>query len=181
MFNISIFVWCSDSFIYKLDLQIYSCSYQGEICLMDVEKENFNVIHLCDYPIFSLCQAPNSPSSLYFAEGNDLKLYDERTGKVSATWNLHDHRINSIDFRSENPYVFATSSTDRTVCIWDMRSMKKEGPEKLKVLEYNRAIQSAYFSPSGNMLATTRCPFFSSKLFIFTSLAGCSMNHSLSM
>ncbi|KAG2578011.1 hypothetical protein PVAP13_6NG169900, partial [Panicum virgatum] len=127
--------------------KIYSCSYQGEICLMDVEKENFNVIHLCDYPIFSLCQAPNSPSSLYFAEGNDLKLYDERTGKVSATWNLHDHRINSIDFRSENPYVFATSSTDRTVCIWDMRSMKKEDPEKLKVLEYNRTIQSAYFSP----------------------------------
>ncbi|RLM60956.1 hypothetical protein C2845_PM14G07140 [Panicum miliaceum] len=135
--------------------KIYSCSYQGEICLMDVEKENFNVIHLCDYPIFSLCQAPNSPSSLYFAEGNDLKLYDERTGKVSATWNLHDHRINSIDFRPENPYVFATSSTDRTVCIWDMRSMKKKGPEKLKVLEYSRAIQSAYFSPSGNMLATT--------------------------
>jgi len=85
MFNISIFVWCSDSFIYKLDLQIYSCSYQGEICLMDVEKENFNVIHLCDYPIFSLCQAPNSPSSLYFAEGNDLKLYDERTGNAKDT------------------------------------------------------------------------------------------------
>ncbi|KAF8729730.1 hypothetical protein HU200_017695 [Digitaria exilis] len=135
--------------------KIYSCSYHGEICLMDIEKENFNMIHSCDYPIFTLSQAPNSPNSLYFAEGNDLKLYDERMGQVSTPWNLHGNRINSIDFRPENPYVFATSSTDRTVCIWDTRSMKKKSPESLKVLEYNRAIQSAYFSPSGNMLATT--------------------------
>jgi WD40 repeat protein len=127
---------------------------------MDVEKENFNTVYLCDYPIFSLCQAPNSPSSLYFAEGNELKLFDERMGKVPTTWSLHDHRINSIDFRPENPYIFATSSTDRTVCIWDIRRMKKKGSESLKVLEYNKSIQSAYFSPSGNMLATTRCSFF---------------------
>uniref|UniRef100_A0A804LQA6 DROUGHT SENSITIVE 1 n=1 Tax=Zea mays TaxID=4577 RepID=A0A804LQA6_MAIZE len=135
--------------------KIYSSSYHGEICLMDVEKENFNTVYLCDYPIFSLCQAPNSPSSLYFAEGNELKLFDERMGKVPTTWSLHDHRINSIDFRPENPYIFATSSTDRTVCIWDIRRMKKKGSESLKVLEYNKSIQSAYFSPSGNMLATT--------------------------
>ncbi|KAJ1267807.1 hypothetical protein BS78_07G086400 [Paspalum vaginatum] len=135
--------------------KIYSSSYHGEICLMDIEKENFNIIHLCDYPIFSLCQAPNSPGSLYFAEGNELKLFDERMGRVPTTWSLHDNRINSIDFHPENPYTFATSSTDRTACIWDMRSMKKKGPESLNVLEFNRAIQSAYFSPSGNMLATT--------------------------
>ncbi|WVZ85237.1 hypothetical protein U9M48_032184 [Paspalum notatum var. saurae] len=135
--------------------KIYSSSYHGEICLMDIEKENFNIIHLCDYPIFSLCQAPNSPGSLYFAEGNDLKLFDERMGRVPTTWNLHDNRINSIDFRPENPHIFATSSTDRTVRIWDVRSMKKKGQESLNVLEFNRAIQSAYFSPSGNMLATT--------------------------
>lgn len=158
----------------KLGLQIYSSSYQGEICFMDVEKESFNTIHLCDYSIFSLCQAPNSPSSLYFAEGNELKLFDERTGKVPTTWSLHDHRINSVDFRPENPYIFATSSTDRTVCIWDMRRMKKKGPESLKVLEYNKSIQSAYFSPSGNMLATTRCSFF---LTIYMCYAGNSTIH----
>ncbi|XP_062196716.1 DNA damage-binding protein cmr1-like [Phragmites australis] len=136
--------------------KIYSCSYEGEICLMDVEKEIFNMIQLCDYPVFSLCQAPNSPSCLYFGEGNgELKLFDERAGKVSTTWNLHDNRINSIDFHLENPYIFATSSTDRTACMWDMRSMKKKGPESLKVFEHDRSVQSAYFSPSSSMLATT--------------------------
>ncbi|KAL6639976.1 hypothetical protein ACP70R_022286 [Stipagrostis hirtigluma subsp. patula] len=135
--------------------KIYSCSYEGEICLMDVEKENFDMIQFCDYPIYSLCQAPKSPSCLYFGEGNEVKLFDERAGKVSSTWNLHDNRINSIDFHPENPHMFATSSTDRTACVWDMRSMKKKDPENLKVFEHNRSVQSAYFSPSGSMLATT--------------------------
>ncbi|EAZ42175.1 hypothetical protein OsJ_26738 [Oryza sativa Japonica Group] len=135
--------------------KIYSCCYEGEICLMDLEKENFNMIYLTDYPIFSLCQAPNSPSSLYLAEGNDLKLFDERMGKVSATWNLHDNRINSIDFHPENTYMLATSSTDGTACMWDLRNMKEKEPESLKVLEHGRSVQSAYFSPSGRMVATT--------------------------
>uniref|UniRef100_A0A0E0LTB4 WD repeat-containing protein 76 n=1 Tax=Oryza punctata TaxID=4537 RepID=A0A0E0LTB4_ORYPU len=135
--------------------KIYSCCYEGEICLMDLEKENFNVIYLTDYPIFSLCQAPNSPSSLYLGEGNDLKHFDERMGKVSATWNSHDNRINSIDFNPENTYMLATSSTDGTACIWDLRNMKEKEPESLKVLEHGRSVQSAYFSPSGRMVATT--------------------------
>lgn len=135
--------------------KIYSCSYEGEICFMDLEKESFNMIQLCDYPVFSLCQAPNSASCLYFGEGNDLKVFDERVGKVSTKWNLHDNRINSIDFHPENTYMLATSSTDGTACLWDMRTMKKKKAESLKVLKHNRSVQSAYFSPSGHMVATT--------------------------
>ncbi|KAF0900660.1 hypothetical protein E2562_033881 [Oryza meyeriana var. granulata] len=131
--------------------KIYSCSYEGEICLLDLEKGTFNMIQVSDYPIFSLCQAPNSPSCLYFGEGNDLKLFDERMGKVSTTWNSHDNRINSIDFHPEYTYMLATSSTDGTARIWDLRTMK----ESLKVLEHGRSVQSAYFSPSGCMVAST--------------------------
>uniref|UniRef100_J3MRU9 Uncharacterized protein n=2 Tax=Oryza brachyantha TaxID=4533 RepID=J3MRU9_ORYBR len=134
--------------------KIYSCSYEGEMCLMDLERENFNITQLSDYPIFSLCQAPNSPSCLYFGERRDLKLFDERMGKVSTICNAHAGRINSIDFHPENTYMLATSSRDGTACIWDLRTMKKEA-ESLVVLEHHRGLQSAYFSPSGCMIATT--------------------------
>nr|BAK04592.1 predicted protein [Hordeum vulgare subsp. vulgare] len=136
--------------------KIYSCSYEGEICLMDLEKESFNMIQLCDYPVYSLCQAPDSPSCLYFGDGNgELKLLDERMGKVSATWDSHDNTINSIDFHPEKKHMLATSSTDRTARIWDLRRLKRKKEESLKVLKHNRSVQSAYFSPSGHMLATT--------------------------
>ncbi|VAH35429.1 unnamed protein product [Triticum turgidum subsp. durum] len=137
--------------------KIYSCSYEGEICLMDLEKESFNMIQLCDYPVYSLCQAPDSPSCLYFGDGNgELKLLDERMGKVSSTWDSHDNTINSIDFHPEKRHMLATSSTDRTARIWDLRRLKRKKEESLKVLKHNRSVQSAYFSPSGSMLATTR-------------------------
>ncbi len=123
---------------------------------MDLERENFNITRLSEFPILSLCQAPNSPSCLYFGEETDVKLFDDRIGKVSTSWNAHASRINSIDFHPENTYMLATSSRDGTACMWDLRTMKKKGAESLEVLEHDRALQSAYFSPSGHMVATTR-------------------------
>uniref|UniRef100_A0ACD5ZIE9 Uncharacterized protein n=1 Tax=Avena sativa TaxID=4498 RepID=A0ACD5ZIE9_AVESA len=136
--------------------KIYSCSYQGEICLMDFEKENFNMVHLCESPVYSLCQAQNHARCLYFGDGNgDLTLFDERVGKVSTTWDVHNERINSIDFHPENTHMLATSSTDQTACIWDLRSMRTKEPGSLKVFKLDGPAQSAYFSPRGRMLAIT--------------------------
>jgi hypothetical protein len=43
-FYISVFICIYN----KCDLQIYSSSYHIEICIMDVEQEKLNTIHLCD-------------------------------------------------------------------------------------------------------------------------------------
>lgn len=136
--------------------KVYSCSYEGEICLMDLEKENFNMIQLCDYPVYSLSQAPDNANCLYFGDGHgELKLYDERAGKVSSAWESHEQTINSIDFHPEKKHMLATSSTDRTARIWDLRRLKKKKEESLKVFKHSRSVQSAYFSPGGHMVATT--------------------------
>ncbi|KAL6599022.1 hypothetical protein ACP70R_045886 [Stipagrostis hirtigluma subsp. patula] len=119
--------------------KIYSCSDQGEICLMNVEKEVFD-----------------NATCLYFGEGNgQLKAFDERAGNVSSTWRLHRDCISSIDFNPKNPYMLATSSLDRTACLWDLRNMKMLKPKKLKVVKHKERVQSAYFSPSGSFLAST--------------------------
>ena len=145
--------------------QIYSCTHDGDVCLMDVEKEIFNAIYLCDYPAFSLCQAPDNATCLYFGEGNgQLKAFDERVGKVSSKWLLHHDSICSIDINPENPNMLATSSLDSTACLWDLRNMKLLKPESLKVVKHEHSVHSAYFSPSGSFLATTRF-YFSHSLF----------------
>ncbi|TVU01459.1 hypothetical protein EJB05_53086, partial [Eragrostis curvula] len=136
--------------------KIYSCSCNGEICLMDVEKGIFNMIHLSDDSVFSLCQSPDNNTSLYFGEGNgDLKVFDERAGKISGTWQLHRDCISSIDVNPGNAYMLATGSLDSTACVWDLRNMKMSKPESLKVVEHKMRVHSAYFSPSGSILATT--------------------------
>ncbi|CAO2201327.1 unnamed protein product [Urochloa humidicola] len=136
--------------------KIYSCTNDGDICLMDVEEEIFNTIYLCDYPAFSLCQAPDNGTCLYFGEGNgQLKVFDERVGQASSKWLLHRDCICSIDFIPENPNMLATCSLDNTACLWDLRNMKVLKSESLKVVKHEHGVRSAYFSPSGGFLATT--------------------------
>ena len=134
---------------------------------MDAEKEVFDLVHSCEEPIYFMSQQSKDPNCLYFAEGNGgLSVWDQRTGSFSNQWSLHEYRIHSIDFSSANPNPMATSSSDGTACIWDLRSI--DADKTLRTVSHNRAVHSAYFSPSGGFLATTRYPsrLFSSRCIV---------------
>lgn len=124
---------------------------------MDIEKEIFDLVYVTDESIFSLCHQPNNASVLYFGEGRGgLKFWDERTRKCSASWDLHEDRINTIDFNPKNPSIMATSSSDGTACIWDLRNISSGRLKNMRVVNHKKAVHSAYFSPSGIFLATSR-------------------------
>lgn len=137
---------------------------------MDLEKEIFNMVHLCNASVLSLCQSPDNSNCLYFGTGSgDLKAFDERAGKISSTWQLHRDSISSIDFNPGNTHMLATSSLDNTACLWDLRYMNMLKAQSFKVVEHKMRVDSAYFSPSGSILATTRYSFhsrFSSILYL---------------
>ncbi|KAI6682397.1 hypothetical protein NL676_036278 [Syzygium grande] len=136
--------------------KIFTCCYDGFVRMMDVEKEIFDLVHASDDAIFSLSQRPNDGNCLYFGEGRGgLSIWDLRVGKSTSLWALHEDRINTIDFKPQDCFVFATSSSEGTACIWDLRRMDAKNPKSLKVIEHGRAVHSAYFSPSGSCLATT--------------------------
>ncbi|KAF5749549.1 WD repeat-containing protein 76 isoform X1 [Tripterygium wilfordii] len=130
--------------------------YDGFVRLMDAEKEVFDLIYSSDDGIFSLSQRPNDLTSLYLGKGRGgLSVWDERIGKPSSEWILHENRINTIDFNSQNPNIVATGSTDGMACIWDLRSLNAHNPRAVKMESHKRSVHSAYFSPSGSSLATT--------------------------
>lgn len=135
--------------------KIFTCSYDGLLQKLDVDKETFSVTYSSEDPIFSICQRSCDADSLYIGELGVLKIWDERAGKASNKWGLHEYRINTIDFNPENLNLMATSSRDGTACIWDLRCMSKVKPKALSVVNHKRAVNSAYFSPNGSYLATT--------------------------
>lgn len=138
-------------------MQIFTSCYDGFIRLMDAEKEAFDLVYSSNETIFSLYQRPSDVKCLYFGEGRGgLSIWDERIGCCSTKWTLHDDRINSIDFNPENPNLMLTSSSDGKVCIWDLRNIIADNPKTLKIFSHKRASHSAYFSPSGRSIATTR-------------------------
>ncbi|XP_016485502.2 uncharacterized protein LOC107805912 [Nicotiana tabacum] len=136
--------------------KMFTSCYDGFIRMMDIEKEMFDLVYLSEHSIFSISQRPHDMKSIYYGEGSgELGIWDLRAGKSSASWNLHDERINTIDFTSENCNIMATSSTDGSACIWDLRKVSAHKPKSLQTVFHKRAVHSAYFSPSGRFLATT--------------------------
>ncbi|KAL1198612.1 Protein DAMAGED DNA-BINDING 2 [Cardamine amara subsp. amara] len=136
--------------------RVISSSFDGFIRLMDIDKLVFDLVYSTDEAIYSLSQRPNDEQSLYFSEGTGMfKIWDLRAGKSFFQWDLHNYRIETIDFNPLNPHVMATSSLDRTACLWDLRSIGANKPKTLRTVKHSRAVHSAYFSPSGLSLATT--------------------------
>lgn len=141
-------------------MQIYTSCYDGFVRLMDAEKEVFDLVYSSDETIYTLSQPKNDENCLYFGEGRGgLTIWDNRMGKCSSQWVLHGKRINTIDFNSENPNIMATSSSDETACIWDLRYNHGDKLRALRTFTHQGSVQSAYFSPSGCSLATTRYTF----------------------
>ncbi|KAF5182538.1 Dna damage-binding protein cmr1 [Thalictrum thalictroides] len=136
--------------------KVFSSCYGGLIRVMDVGRESFDLVYSTDISIFCLSQQPNDSNTLYFGQGSGLlSVFDARVGKSSDSRRLHELRINTLDFNPENINLVATSSTDGTACIWDVRYINSQKPKYLKMVEHTKSVHSAYFSPSGKFLATT--------------------------
>ncbi|CAI5505306.1 unnamed protein product [Closterium sp. Naga37s-1] len=66
----------------------------------------------------------NCTDDLFLASGysNHVGLYDLHTGRrLHTLHNLHREHINVLKFAHHSPHVFATSSFDRHVKLWDAR------------------------------------------------------------
>ncbi|XP_071699170.1 uncharacterized protein [Rutidosis leptorrhynchoides] len=140
---------------FSLNKIITSC-YGGQVRSLDIEKETFGLAYTTEHAIISMSQRCDDVNSLYLGEGRGVvRVCDERSRKLSFSGDLHQERINTIDFNSKNLNLMVTSSSDQTACIWDLRKLGKCKPEPLKMITRKRAVYSAYFSPSGSLLATT--------------------------
>ncbi|GJZ41640.1 WD repeat-containing protein 76 [Tanacetum coccineum] len=101
-------------------------------------------------------QQPGDANTLYFGVGEGVvRRWDQRSRKSILSWDIHESVVNTIDFNPENTNIMATSSLDKTACIWDLRKLSKSKPECVKLIVRKSPVYSAYFSPSGSFLATT--------------------------
>lgn len=102
------------------------------------------------------CWNQHNKISILFHTLKQVKSFDERAGKIIYEWELHEQRVNTIDFHPENSNLIATSSSDSFVRLWDLRCIDKDKPKSIREISHNRAVHSAYFSPTGNGIVSTR-------------------------
>ena len=104
---------------------LLSGSYDGTVCLWDIESNNSEPIcHFhehqseCEDVCFS-----RKKENIFGTCGDDktIKIMDYRTDKPIISVLGHEAEINSIDFNPLNEYLYITGSNDKTVALWDLR------------------------------------------------------------
>ena len=68
-------------------------------------------------------------------------------GPLVSKAELHGKKINSLEVEPHESRMFATSSTDTTVALWDVRKVDAKHPVAL--LQHGRSCHGAFWDPSG--------------------------------
>ena len=97
--------------------------------------------------------------------GENLGHVTLLSSKGEKMWRdkLHKSKVTNIQYSPREPWLFATTSTDNSVKIWDVRNLTDgtdtDVPRKercLQTLEHDKPVNSAYFSHvDGTRLLTT--------------------------
>ena len=104
------------------------------------------------------CVHGNCTDQLFLASGSatHTTLYDMTTRQVVRSYrDIHDAQINVLRFANNDPNLFATSSFDRTVKYWDLRSQDPSRP--IFSQTSLRTLIMVCFSPDDRFLLSSGC------------------------
>ena len=99
----------------------------------------------------------NCEDDVFLASGysNDVGLYDVQSGRRIQTFpSLHREHINVLKFAHHSPHIFATSSFDRDLKLWDMRQQVSAKGAVYSVKSRNPNVMLC-FSPDDHLLLSS--------------------------
>jgi WD40 repeat protein len=142
-------------------MRLIDCSFVD--AAMDTDESDRPVGCIPEMPIlYSYSKLPdltcvhvNCDDSYLLASGYTyhVPVYDMSTGLVVRTFeNAHTGHINITRFASTNRNIFASSSFDKTVKVWDMRSRETTRP--IYCVSSTRGNVTISFSPDDQYLLT---------------------------
>ena len=97
----------------------------------------------------------NSTDEYFVASGysNHVGLYDLHTGaRLQVFSDLHKEHINVVKFANHSPHIFATSSFDKEIKMWDLR---QKVTQPLYTVRSNRGNVMVCFSRDDHYLLSS--------------------------
>ena len=148
--------------------QLLSCSQDGAVrCLNLTGGASAAFVELYRAPedahgdyasLHGLSRTTGEGGAIAIARSDGVVvLMDSRVSSAGASsWQAHDKKIFGVDFSPLQPCILASASLDRTVRLWDVRTLGGSGnPKPLVELSHGLSVTAARFSPSGAKLLTT--------------------------
>ncbi|KAK9696484.1 hypothetical protein K7432_012439 [Basidiobolus ranarum] len=151
--------------------RLYSASYDGTVKYLDINQEQFVEAYNAKMDdnstsLINNCMDidPNNDQLVYISNVNgELIICDMRVKKsegesTTNVYQLHDKKIGGIHLNPLRPDILLTASNDRSMCVWDLRLMKKNKDSEYQALarfDHTRAVTAACWSSDGSRIANT--------------------------
>lgn len=154
------------SFVFPADgNHLYSSSYDSSVRRFDLQKgvavEVFAPAALDeDLPISSIAIPSTDPNILYFSTlDGSFGRHDIRTNSDTEIWQLTDKKIGGFSLHPLQPHLIATASLDRTLKIWDLRSINGKADDRRPALmgehESRLSVSHASWSAGGHIATSS--------------------------
>lgn len=147
---------------------LLSCSHDGSVRCLDLggggAGASFTEIYRApedsdgDYPMlhgFSRTATEGGSLALARSDGKCVLLDPRVASSAGHVQQLHEKKIFCVDVSPNKPFLLASSSLDRSVALWDVRTFGDKKAKPLTILEHGLSVTSARFSSSGQRLLTT--------------------------
>jgi len=148
-----------------------ACTSNGAIRLVDASyaintraKEAYSTSHIPDLEVIHsykktmslTCIHTNCEDSIGLSCGNDsssVRLFDLASGNTVRTFTrAHEEGINIARFSFQTPFLFATSSYDKSIKLWDIRVGKGTSEREIYKIKMESPLVTLAFSPDDQYL-----------------------------
>ena len=137
---------------------LYTASYDGTVRVMDVEQEHWALVHSSEESEYSAFTPAPDASALWLGTNTgQIGAADHRAGPkavVQTFSECHEKKVNTLSFEAARGWLLASSSTDCTVAVWDVRASFKR---PLARLAHPKSSQAAMWAPDGSRRLLTTC------------------------
>ncbi|KAF9952539.1 hypothetical protein BGZ72_006142 [Mortierella alpina] len=145
--------------------KLFTSSYDGSIRYLDLGKQQFIESYVVSSDAsdhLGSVSLTSSGQQLWFADDEGgVTLKDVRTPKDEMVFRklLHEKKVGCVNVNPKYDNLIVTSSLDRTMKIWDIRTFGKQSEDEpidhLAEFPHGLSVTSAMWSPDGASIAST--------------------------
>lgn len=131
--------------------RLFACSYDGSVRTLDVAAGQWLESYVSKEEEFSSFDVTPCGTTAYVADNDGgVTIVDMRAGTraTGPEFSAHYERVNCTSLAPQGG-LLATSASDRTCCIWDIRKGLSRGAKPLHRLQHGKSCHGAYWAPQG--------------------------------
>ncbi|KAG5518117.1 hypothetical protein PMAC_003303 [Pneumocystis sp. 'macacae'] len=141
---------------------LYSSSYDGMVRALHLDKELSTEIYVQQsnslniIPLISALTVHPKGDQIYLTTTDGQFIIKDLNSQNVTSYQLHDKKIGGLSIHTSSPYLICTASLDRTMKIWDLRTINNsKKPIHLGIYTSRLSVSSAFWNSEGSIVATS--------------------------